>query len=122
MGYYYTSAKVVAGELQITPAGIARFGREVKERPDGFEDMIADPSGYLDGFRVRSIPSGDECSGDDYLREFLRRCDGEARVLVCWEGGDSYSGLIVKDGRVTEGRVVHTVVPFEEEGEDASED
>lgn len=39
----------------------------------------------------------------------LPKFKGSADLLVCWEGGDSYSGLRVHDGKVAHHRVVMTL-------------
>jgi len=50
----------------------------------------------------------DECSGSafDHLKEALTRTLGRADLVICWEGGDRYSGLRVCNGVVTERVVV----------------
>lgn len=51
-------------------------------------------------------------SGDEkLLRKALSLTTGRALIILVWEGGDSFSGLIVDAGVVTEGAVVQTVVP-----------
>ncbi len=116
MSYNIDSIDIVSGELQITPAGLLRFAREhslTDRLPEGMTDWFSSPEDYLDGCRLKSVPWYGESSGNSepILRDFLSRCDGEAALLLCWEGGDRYTGLIVKDGLVTEGQVVQTVVP-----------
>ena len=119
MSYNIDTITIVSGELQITPAGLLRFAREAEaaegDLPESMTDWFNRPEEYLDGCRLKGVPWWGEWSGTGELtlREFLRRCDGEAALLLCWEGGDKFTGLLVKDGVVTEGRVVQTVVPKE---------
>lgn len=117
MSYDINSIDIVSGQLQITPAGLLRFAQEVEADPglylpEGMEDLKS-PGDFLDGCTLTRVPWYGEGSGrsEPLLREFLSRCDGEAALLLCWEGGDSYTGLIVRHGNVTDGAVVQTVVP-----------
>jgi hypothetical protein len=48
--------------------------------------------------------SGNE---EDTFKYLLSQTKGSADILLTWEGGDSFSGLRVVDGTVTEHRVVH---------------
>lgn len=45
----------------------------------------------------------------DALKELLAEFAGSADLVVCWEGGDSFLGLRVKDGYVTEHEVVQAL-------------
>lgn len=45
----------------------------------------------------------------DALKELLSEFTGSADLVICWEGGDSFLGLRVKDGRVTEHHVVQAL-------------
>ena len=47
----------------------------------------------------------------DALQELLAEFSGSADLVVCWEGGDSFQGLRVKDGKVTEHVVVQALGP-----------
>lgn len=124
MSYNIDSIDIVSGELQITPLALLRFAREVEADPDGYlPEGMSDAlhvavdggrdRGFMDGCKIVRIPWYGEGSGNTELRlrDFLGRCDGTAALLLCWEGGDSYTGLIVSDGEVTDGDVVQTVVP-----------
>lgn len=39
------------------------------------------------------------------------RIRGDVHAIFTWEGGDSFSGMIIKDGVVTDCDVVQTLVP-----------
>lgn len=45
----------------------------------------------------------------DMLLAALKFFRGSADLVLCWEGGDSFSGLRVKDGRVTQHEVIMTL-------------
>jgi hypothetical protein len=112
VSYNITQIDIVEGVLQCTPARLKRFADQAEYLPEGFNDAVVRGE-LLDGCEVRHVPWWGEGSGRSYddLLTFLRLCDGRAALLICWEGGDSYSGLIVDNGTVTDGKVVQTVVP-----------
>lgn len=45
----------------------------------------------------------------DLLKDLLSRTLGAADVIYTWEGGDSFSGLRVRDGVVTDHEVIRTL-------------
>ena len=48
----------------------------------------------------------------DLLKEFIApMIRGRAELVFTWEGGDSLTGLIIEDGKVTECDVVQTLRP-----------
>jgi hypothetical protein len=57
----------------------------------------------------------DESSGNTYHQTLLLKVApkimGHVEVIFTWEGGDSHSGLIIKDGEVTECDVSQKLVP-----------
>ena len=114
MSYNVTAIDIVSGELRITEAAsaavFARAGEDLCE-------MMSDYRGCRGLYvrrddTVRRIPFGGEWSGRcvPTLIRFLEACTGAAEIVLCWEGGDSYTGYKVADGVVTEGEVVLTVV------------
>lgn len=53
-----------------------------------------------------------EFSGRSYdllIEKILPRFHGDADLVVCFEGGDSYDGLRLRDGKVTRHEVVMTL-------------
>lgn len=103
--------------LRIVRGVAARFKATHKESlPEtNFLDRIADAGDEdNDDACVINQPwwqgAGSGHSGETLIK-VLRLTTGAANLILTWEGGDSVSGLIVKDGVVTEGRVVQTVVP-----------
>lgn len=115
MAYNISKIDIVSGELQITPARLLRFSQGLPDDalPSSMLSALENPESMLDGCRLTRIPWYGEWSGhtENMLRHFLSLCDGDAALLLCWEGGESYSGLIVKGGTVSDGEVVQTVVP-----------
>ena len=93
----------------MTPAALVRLAEDHPAHgiTDSFHDFLHAPDRYFDGCRIRLLPA----TYIDELRAILALTDGVAALLLCWEGGDRYTGLLVNHGEVTEGRVVQTVVP-----------
>ena len=114
MSYNVTAIDIVSGELRITAAASAAV---LARAGDDLCETMADYRGWRRFYvrpddTVRRIPFGGEWSGRcvPTLISFLEACTGTAELVLCWEGGDSYTGYKVADGVVTEGDVVLTVV------------
>ena len=114
MSYNVTAIDIVSGELRITAAASASV---LARAGDDLCETMSDYRGWrrfyvLRDDTVRRIPFGGEWSGRcvPTLISFLEACTGTAELVLCWEGGDSYTGYKVADGVVTEGDVVLTVV------------
>ena len=114
MSYNVTAIDIVSGELRITAAASAAV---LARAGDDLCETMADYRGWHRFYvrrddTVRRIPFGGEWSGRcvPTLISFLEACTGTAEIVLCWEGGDSYTGYKVADGVVTEGDVVLTVV------------
>lgn len=55
-----------------------------------------------------------EGSGSTYkffLKTIAPKIMGKVEAIFTWEGGDSFSGIIIEDGKVVEGKVEQRVVP-----------
>lgn len=52
---------------------------------------------------------GSGWSFDAFIAHLLPRFTGSADLVACWEGGDSYTGLRVSNGKVTEREVVRSL-------------
>ena len=54
-----------------------------------------------------------ECSGtaweEGVFEIYASATEGEADLLVTWEGGDSFSGVRIRDGKVTQHKVATTL-------------
>lgn len=59
--------------------------------------------------RINWQGDGSGYSWDKFTDVVLPKFKGSADLLVCWEGGDSYSGLRIRDGKVARHRVVMTL-------------
>ena len=46
---------------------------------------------------------------DTLITKVLPKTRGTADLIYCWEGGDSYTGIRVQDGKVTEHEVVQSL-------------
>lgn len=64
--------------------------------------------------RLRNLWWYGEGSGWAYkilIKKVLPLVSGEVEVILTWEGGDGVSGIMVKDGKVTECDVEQKLVP-----------
>lgn len=108
MSYNIDSVDYISGRLGISDINVAAALEAVSEedRPDCcfLHDLVpGDISAY--GFWCYD-GSG---HGWDAFKLALTFTCGKADLLVCWEGGDSFSGLRVSDGAVIEHKVVHSL-------------
>ncbi len=108
MSYNIDSVEYISGRLGISDFRMVEARRVVSEedRPE-MCFLNDDEPGYLHA-------SGLWCSdgsghGWDAFKLALTFTHGQAELLVCWEGGDSFSGLRVRCGVVTEHKVVHSL-------------
>jgi hypothetical protein len=69
--------------------------------PDA-EYLIEHPHWYGEGSGSR---------WDTLIKKVLPRTLGRADIIYCWEGGEWYTGIRVRDGVVTEHEVVRTLGP-----------
>lgn len=112
MSYNISSIEIIGGD------GLFVAKSEVVSpefSPEAWADFQANMSGYAEEvapglWRFKLIPWFGEGSGcTDWFMEFLARTYGSADLLLCWEGGDRYTGLRVVNGKVTEHDVVMTL-------------
>lgn len=78
---------------------------------DAPEDNVFDyrehiASGFLPGKYIAWSGEGSGHAYDLLRDKILSRFEGDADLVLTWEGGDSHSGLRLRDGRVTEHEVV----------------
>ena len=68
-------------------------------------------------YRLKHLWWSGEGTGHSYYDIFLEHVapciQGEVQIAITWEGGDSLSGLKIKDGVVTKCDVKHKLVPKE---------
>lgn len=82
---------------------------ELAERHAG---RLPEISVFYDDWNIsRGFWWNGEGSGSSYevLKEVLASFNGEADLVLTWEGGDSFSGLRLRDHKVTEHAVVMTL-------------
>lgn len=109
MAYNIDSIDYISGSLSLSPGMRTRLLGELgDERPEG---CFLDEARCWQGQRLRWPWWHGVWSGHcwDSLKRVLAAMDGAADFVVCWEGGDSYTGLRVVDGTVTEHEVVHAL-------------
>lgn len=113
MSYNIDSHEVLAGAgLTLTGAQIATF-RELEELPEihPFYDLpeVLEPERAYEITPHWAATWSGHSFEDLLLKVILPATKGEADILYTWEGGDSFSGIRVRDGVVTEHEVVMTL-------------
>lgn len=124
MGYNITSVKTLKLAAFMRPADILRvLDRYARDLPEGtfLESMRKQALNPICADHpeqtVIALPNlwwQGEGSGRAYeilTREIAPLILGEVHAIFTWEGGDSFSGMIIKDGVVTDCDVVQTLVP-----------
>lgn len=107
MSYNVDSVRYIGkGRLSMTIETANALGAEV-------EDELAEGN-FLDGFKGGVIETpqwyGDWSGrGWETFLCLLSATYGTAELVACWEGGDSYTGLRVRDGIVIEHKVVFSL-------------
>lgn len=106
MSYNIDSIEILnQKDFTITPEAMAEF-----DPSDGWiaESWEGDHADVLTSIKRNSFPWSGECSGhgEGNLIALLELFTGEADLALCWEGGDSYSGLRVRNGIVTKHKIV----------------
>lgn len=99
----------VTGTLICTQEGKDEF---LKDCPEGFEECsfkkVKDLPGFFKVIVSDWIHDGSGY-GYDRLKECLKLTTGEADLILIWEGGDTVGGLRVKNGKVTEHKVIQAL-------------
>ncbi len=108
MSYNINSVAYISGCLEISEADFAAAKADIigDDRPESCFLTYGGP-GIMSGIGLWS----GEGSGRTWetFKRALKFTTGKAELLVCWEGGDSISGLRVSHGVVTEHKVVHSL-------------
>lgn len=107
MSYNTSEIRFLSGTLFISADKLKEFEEE-QDFSVGSEMRLRDVDNGLK--QILRIPSG-ECTLNHLLPEFLAMTEGEADILVVWEGGDSIGGLRVKNGAVEEMDVEYVLLP-----------
>ncbi len=123
MSYNIDDFKVLSGQLGIRAADVRKLRKEYKDNGPCNETFVDDLFEIIDGeedppkvidIDMNSFRWTGEGSGStfDYFREnIVPMLRGFADVVIIWEGGDSITGLRIKDGVATEMDVEHRLVP-----------
>ena len=83
-----------------------------------FEDLTFGEDGYAALARFWFYGEGSGAAWSEGVFDiYAKATEGEADLLVTWEGGDSFSGVRIHDGKMTRHKVVMTL--GEEEPDDA---
>ncbi len=121
MSYNIDSSEYLSGKLYIRPSKFREARLKYKDdTPEGNflnDDHIADIVDSDNPEPIKNMRWYGEGSGrrfDDF-KDILAMTTGEADIVLTWEGGDSITGLRVKDGVVTECDVKMTLVDRAEE-------
>ena len=112
MSYNIDNVEVLTSE----DFGATRAAIEAMDRLEGYSaegNFIDELLERLDGcaddfFPLDVVEWYGEGSGNsfDKLKAAVALCSGSADLLLTWEGGDSHQGLRLKDGTVTQHKVV----------------
>lgn len=108
MSYNIDSIDIIASDgFTIAPDALAKLHESLDgEHPEGWEPT--GKHGVIMSIAANRFPWRGECSGSMYdvlVGKVLVAFDGSADLVVCWEGGNSYTGLRVSDHKVTEHEV-----------------
>lgn len=85
------------------------IGNRYEELAETLASDLPELSVFYDDWNIdRGFWWNGEGSGRSYplLKEVLASFNGEADLVLTWEGGDSFSGLRLRDHKVTEHEVV----------------
>jgi hypothetical protein len=111
MSYNVDTIDIVASAgFRVSIDALAAIHKEIEAVPEGnlfdqAEDDNAQEFWEPDGV-IWWYGEGSGHSFDAFVERVLPIFDGSADLIVCWEGGDSYSGLRLRDHKVTKHEVV----------------
>lgn len=80
------------------------FLEEIEDDPDA--------DGLVTLQSLRWCGKGSNDSFREIFPKVAKKIKGRVEAIFCWEGGDSYSGIIIEDGKITECDVEMTLVPI----------
>ena len=114
MSYNIDSVTIVSGELRIDPLKLYEARKVVHALADR---MGAVPEcAWIDQHTDCDKPIDADWHGEwsgSTLPAWIKSLEyttGTAEIVLCWEGGDSFTGYIVDNGIVTKGELVQRVV------------
>jgi hypothetical protein len=108
MAYNISRIRILSSAaLGITDEALGALTRRLSEEqwvPETFRGR----GDFASAFKHGLFPWSGECSGNGFelLRDVvLPAFDGSADLVVCWVGGESFTGLRLRDHRVTAHKV-----------------
>jgi hypothetical protein len=108
VSYNVDSVELISGAPFITPEALESLRKRIDEVPEDnvFDDFDTAHKGEPFWYPKRIAWTG-EGSGYHYERllEVLSAFSGECELVVCFEGGDSYQGLRLRNHVVTKHKV-----------------
>lgn len=115
MSYNIDSVRVLKLDAWMKASDVHRLAKilELPER-SFFRAAIESDADETGNIRLKSFDWYGEWSGHSYaeikdtIAPFIH---GTVEAVFCWEGGDSFTGLIINDGVVTECDVEFTLKP-----------
>lgn len=107
MSYNIDSVSIESMDAKIKKADLRRLLRSLDTLPESnfleeHSDHEPDGDGYI---KLASFYWCGESSGrafEDLVKKVSKKIVGHVEAIFTWEGGDSVSGLIIKDGEATE--------------------
>lgn len=107
MSYNCDSIDIVAGSLSISRGKLAALAIEADDRPEDciLEECEGPAEEILEPKVISWCGEGSGFTWKTFLT-VIAAFSGSADLVCCFEGGDSYEGLRVRDGKVTRHKVV----------------
>lgn len=113
MSYNINSTEILSGSLSMKASKVLAWRARRRDLPElcPLDDLPGNGALLQDlnaDIPLQKFWWSGEFSGHAYdlLAEFVADVQGEADILFTWEGGDSFSGIRIKDGKFTEHKVV----------------
>lgn len=116
MSYNIDSVEILSGELRIhKDSAEEAWNLDPPECMGEYEELKFGKDGYATFKRFDWCGEGSGYSYPDTLAEFIALTKGNADMILTWEGGDSHTGLRVRDGVMMECKVIMTLAPADDE-------
>ncbi len=117
MSYNIDNVQVLSSTLKISEKNAKKAWK--LGPPEGIldiNDLVFDDDGYtnLNQFDWCGAGSGNMYS-DGTFEKFVAFTEGDADLILTWEGGDSHTGLRIRNGKMRECEVIMTLAPENDE-------
>lgn len=114
MSYNIDSIETLSSTLRISQKNAKRAKRIYMPEGNPIEGLVFGEDGYA---KIERFEWCGECSGNAYhdgrLERLVKLLEGDADLILTWEGGDSHTGLRIRSGKMTECDVIMTLAPEE---------